>query len=270
MRLVLLPVRVLDRFGHPLEADLPQGAFEVYEDGIRQSIRVFEREDAAVSMGLVVDHSGSMSYKLEAVRAAAVALVRNSNPSDEVFVVSFGRQPYLDADFTQDEQVLGEALRRGVIRGNTALWDALGFSLRHMKKSAHRDLRVLIVISDGQDVESSTTASDVIQEAQESEVTVYSIGLGSESRRDRGALRMLADSTGGEAFFPKALSDLDGLARRLAHDIRRQYLIGYSPANSGGEPFCRKIAVTLEAKWKATVRTRTGYCASRQGSNARP
>jgi VWFA-related protein len=257
---VVLPVRVLDNSGRPLEADLPQSAFTVFEDGVTQSIRSFQHDDVPVSIGLVIDRSGSMSYKLDTVATSALTLVRNSHSADEIFVVNFSRHPFLDADFTSDQRAVGDALQRGTIRGNTALWDAVQFSLRHMKTSALRERKVLIVFSDGNDIESSVSAESVAQEAQRAEITVYAFAFGTESRQGRNTLNKLTRMTGGETFLPARLDDVDGLVRRLARDIRRQYTITYSPSNSTNDGRCRKIIVKLKGGLKSTVRTRTAYC----------
>lgn len=270
VRLVDLHTTVIDKTGH-LVLNLPQNAFTVYENGVKQQIRKFMREDVPVSMGLIVDNSGSMRPKRAAVEAADLALVNDSNRDDEVFIVNFNDEAFLDLppnkSFTSDIQEMKEALTRLDSRGGTALFDAIRMSISHVKEKGHRDKKVLVVVTDGNDNSSNITLEQLVKIAQQSGVLIYSVGLlseeeHSEARAAEKALKALADSTGGEAFFPKEVSEVDRIAHQVARDIRGQYSIQYTPSNDAMDGTYRQIKVTVNASGHPTVRTRSGYYAT--------
>ncbi len=268
-RVVDLHATVLDKSGH-LVTNLPREAFTVLENGVPQQIRSFKREDVPVSMGLIVDNSGSMRNKREKVEAAALALVKDSNPQDEVFVVNFNDEAYKDLpngkDFTSDINEMEEALKRIDSRGGTAMRDAIQLSIDHLKK-AHRDKKVLVVVTDGNDNSSRIGLDALVRNAQQSGVLIYSVGLLSEeehheAKRAQHDLHILAEATGGETFFPKELSEVDRLAHQVARDIRSQYSIVYAPANQSMDGTFRRIKVVAKASGAPIVRTRSGYYAT--------
>ncbi len=276
-RLVVLHTTVVDKAGH-FVMDLPQSAFTVYENGAQQQIRKFKREDVPVSMGLIVDNSGSMRDKRQRVEAAALALVRDSNPEDEVFVVNFNDEAYMDLphnkDFTSDIKEMEEALTRIDSRGGTAMRDAIRMSIDWLKK-AHKDKKVLVVVTDGNDNSSVINQEDLVRASQQSGVLLYSVGLlGEEERREakraQRALKELADATGGEAFFPKEVSEVDKIAHQVARDIRSQYTIQYTPTNAAMDGTYRQIKVTVNAPGRPSVRTRSGYYATPDQGNPAP
>jgi len=269
-RLMICHTTVVDRNGH-LVTDLPKEAFTVYENGVQQPVRLFRREDVPVSMGLIVDNSGSMRDKRAKVETAALGLVKASNPDDEVFVVNFNDEAFLDLphgkDFTNDTKEMEEALTRIDSRGGTAMRDAIRMSIDHVKEKGHKDKRVLVVVTDGNDNSSVISLENLVKAAQQSEVLIYSVGLLSEeerreAKRAEHALNDLAIATGGEAFFPKEVSDVDRIAKQVARDIRSQYTIGYSPTNQAMDGSFRQIKITVNAQGKPTVRTRSGYYAT--------
>jgi VWFA-related protein len=278
VRLVDLHTTVLDKTGH-LVLNLPQNAFTVYENGVKQQIRKFMREDVPVSMGLIVDNSGSMRMKRAAVEAADLALVNDSNHDDEVFVVNFNDEAFLDLpagkSFTNDIKEMKEALTRLDSRGGTALFDAIRMSIGHLKEKAHRDKKVLVVVTDGNDNSSNITLEQLVKIAQQSEVLIYSVGLLSEeehgeARAAEKALKALATATGGEAYFPKEVSEVDRIAHQVARDIRGQYSIQYTPSNAAMDGTYRTIKVTVNASGHPTVRTRSGYYATPERQAASP
>ena len=269
-RLVVLPTTVVDKNGH-LVTDLTKEQFTVYENGLVQPIAKFKREDVPVSLGLIIDNSGSMRDKRAKVEAAAVALAKASNPEDESFVVNFNDEAFLDLphgkEFTSDIKELEEALTRIDSRGGTAMRDAIRMSIDHVKDKAHKDKKVLVVVTDGNDNSSVVSLEDLVRAAQQSEVLIYAVGLLSdeerrEAKRAEHALIDLAVATGGEAFFPKELSEVDRIAQRVAHDIRNQYTIQYSPTNIAMDGTFRQIKVVVNAPGKPTPRTRSGYYAT--------
>ena len=269
-RLVVLHATVVDKTGH-LVLNLPESAFQVFENGVPQQMKVFRREDVPVSIGLVIDNSGSMRDKRAKVEAAAVALVKASNPDDEVFVVNFNDEAFLDLphgkDFTNDIKEMEEALTRIDSRGGTAMRDAIRMSIDHVKEKGKKDKRVLVVVTDGNDNSSVISLENLVKASQQSEVLIYSVGLLSEeerreAQRAKRALNDLAIATGGYAFFPNSLSEVDSIAHQVARDIRNQYTIAYSPTNDAMDGSYRQIKVTVNAPGKPTVRTRSGYYAT--------
>jgi VWFA-related protein len=269
-RLMICHTTVVDKSGH-LVTDLPREAFTVYENGVQQPIRLFKREDVPVSMGLIVDNSGSMRDKRAKVESAALALVKASNREDEVFVVNFNDEAFLDLphgkEFTSNIKEMEEALTRIDARGGTAMRDAVRMSIDHLKEKAKKDKRVLVVVTDGNDNSSVITLENLVKAAQQSEVMIYAIGLLSdeerrEARRAENAMKNLAQATGGESFFPKEIGEVDKVAHQVARDIRNQYTIGYSPLNEAMDGTYRQIKITVNAPGKPTVRTRSGYYAT--------
>ncbi len=272
-RLVVLHTTVVDRSGH-LVTNLGQNAFTVFENGVTQPIRGFKREDVPVSMGLVVDNSGSMRDKRAKVEAAALGLVKASNKDDEVFVVNFNDEAFLDnphgKEFTSDVKEMEEALTRLDSRGGTAMRDAVRMSIDHLKEKAKKDKKVLVVVTDGNDNSSTISLENLVKSAQQSEVIVYGIGiLNEEERREakraERALSELATATGGEAFFPKDIGEVERLAQQVARDIRNQYTIQYSPANQTMDGSFRQIKISVNAPGRPTARTRSGYYATEKG-----
>jgi Ca-activated chloride channel homolog len=266
---VTLQATVMDAKRH-LVTDLSSGNFTVYEDNRPQPITSFRREDIPVSIGIVVDNSGSMRMKRAAVTKAVVNLVQASNPRDEVFIVNFNDEAYLDQDFTNEVNLMREALDRIDSRGGTALYDAVMLSADHLGKGAQREKKVLLVITDGDDNESKESLEQTIRSVQnENGPTIYTIGiLGEEgnTRRFRRALEALSLQTGGVAFFPKTLDEVDEISRAVAHDIRNQYSITYKPTNPRSNGGYRSVRVEAHAPGyhDLQVRTRSGYYANDQ------
>jgi len=266
-RLVVLHATVVDKSGH-LVTNLQRGAFNVFENGVEQKIKDFKREDVPVSMGLIVDNSGSMRDKREKVKDAALALVKDSNSQDEVFVVNFNDEAFLDTkDFTSDIKEMEEALSKIDSRGGTAMRDAIRMSLDEAKEKGKRDKKVLVVVTDGNDNSSLISLENLVRASQQSEILVYTIGLLSEeehreAKRAKRALMTLSEATGGQSYFPKDLGEVTKIAHQVAHDIRNQYVITYSPTNTALDGSFRQIKVTANGPNRPAVRTRTGYYAS--------
>jgi len=253
---------------------LDKSAFTVFEDGKPQSIISFHHIDIPVAMGIVIDNSGSMREKRNKVNQAALNLVRSSNPRDEVFIVNFNDEQYLDQDFTHDLLKLKEALEKIDARGGTALYDAVVASAEHLKKNARLEKKVIFVVTDGEDNASSESLETAVKQLQEEGgPSVYAIGiLGDEEhpKRAKKALQVIADRTGGIAFFPKTLDEVDEISRTIANDIRNQYAIGYKPASPKKVGEFRQIRVEAKAKGhgKMVVRTKSGYYAGAETASA--
>src|ERR1035437_9274084 len=273
-RMVVCHTTVVDKSGH-LVTNLTESAFNVFENEVKQQIKVFKHEDLPVSLGLIIDNSGSMRPKRAKVEAAALALVKDSNPDDEVFVVNFNDTAYLDNPhgklFTSDIAEMEEALTRIDSRGGTAMRDAVQMSIDHLVANAHKDKKVLVLVTDG--VENASTISksleELVRNARQSEVLIYAVGLlTDEEKREAAAakrqLNALTQATGGESFYPKEVSEVESIAHLVAHDIRNQYTIEYSPSNSELDGTYRRIRVAVKAPGNPTPRTRTGYFATEQ------
>jgi Ca-activated chloride channel family protein len=265
-RLVVLHASVVDKRGK-LITNLNENAFKVFENGQQQQVKIFRREDVPVSLGIIIDDSGSMSTKRSRVEAAALAMVRESNPQDEVFIVNFNDDAYLDVPFTNDVHKLEQGLARIDSRGGTAMRDAISMSLDYEKHQAKKDKKVLMVITDGNDNASNISLEKVVARSNQSDVLVYAIGLFTdeekrEASKARRALNELTGATGGLAFYPKDVTDVQSLAVEIAHDIRSQYTIAYRPNLQELDGSYRQIKVTVDAPGRPVVRTRSGYYAT--------
>jgi Ca-activated chloride channel family protein len=246
---------------------LDKGDFNVYEDGRPQTITSFRHEDIPVAMGIVVDNSGSMREKRQKVNAAALNLVRASNSSDEVCIVNFNDEYYLDQDFTSNINKLREGLEKIEARGGTALYDAVVATADHLKKDAKLEKKVIFVVTDGEDNESGENLEQAVKRLQaENGPTVYAIGIleaEEHPKHAKRALQIISERTGGIAFFPKTLDEVDAISRSVAHDIRTQYTIGYKPTTPKNQGGYRQVKVDARSRsyGKLTVRTKSGYYA---------
>ena len=269
VNLVVLHTTVLDDRGRFADG-LKQDNFRVLEDKAEQKLAVFKREDVPVSMGLVIDNSGSMRDKRPRVNQAAITLVEASNPQDEAFVVNFNDDFYLDLDkdFTNSIPELKEALERIDSRGSTALYDAIIGSLDHVKKGS-RDKKVLLIVTDGEDNTSHSSLEKTIREIQKTDTVIYTIGLLSEeskksAKRAKRALEEIAKASGGLAYFPENVEDVHTICEQVAHDIRNQYTLAYYPTNTKRDGTFRAVQVEVippRGRGRLVARTRNGYYA---------
>ena len=275
VNLVLLQATVRDREGHTVPK-LSQQDFEVFEDGVLQSIRLFRHDDAPVTVGLVIDHSSSMREKLADVTAGARAFVRSSNASDQMFVVNFNETVSLGLPigvrFSDSVEQLGTAIWGAPAIGTTALYDAIIEGLKRLQGSTN-DKKVLLVISDGADNASKAGLDRVLKLTGQSSAMIHTIGIFKPDDPDRNpkVLRRLAQETGGEAFFPTRLSEAVEICERIARDIRDQYTIGYSSTNQRLDGAFRKVRLTARVaqQGKLSVRARAGYRAGPEFSQGK-
>jgi Ca-activated chloride channel family protein len=270
VNLVLLHATVLDKSGRHVEG-LRRSDFRVYEDGVRQNLAVFSHADVPVTVGILIDDSGSMRVVRPAVDAAAWTFVKTSNPGDQVFVVTFN-QAYdfdLPEPFAANMDQLRSALNHIGSRGGTALYDAVYASLDHLTLG-NQDKKVLLVITDGHDNSSAHTFSQLIRYEEQSNAQVYTIGLldggaGSPGEQlDAGIIKKMAYVTGGKAFFPESLAEVGDVCEHVAHLIRDQYTLGYYPANAARNGQYRRLKVVALQPYTntpLTVETRPGYYA---------
>ncbi len=255
---------------------LDKDNFQVFEDGVPQRIEHFSHADIPVTVGLVVDGSGSMRPKRNDVIAAAKAFVQSSNSGDEMYVVNFNEHVSFglpEGIFTNKITPMQLAIERSPVSGKTALYDAISAGLDRLKLGT-LNKKVLIVISDGGDNASTHTLKEIMAQAVESNAVIYTIGLFDDSDMDRnpGVLKQLARATGGEFFQPEAIDAVIPICAHIATDIRNQYTIAYTPTNAAADGVFRNIQVRAKAQGqdRLVVRTRTGYYAPSEPSNSAP
>lgn len=285
VNLVVLPATVVDDKGH-LVNNLAADDFRVYENSVVQKVQVFKHADIPVSLGIVIDDSGSMKEKRSAVNAAALAFVETSNPQDQVFVVNFNDTAYIDTpgDFASNMEDLRSALQKINSQGGTALYDAVYTSLDHLRLG-NRDKKVLLVVTDGVDNESRYRLDELLRYAQDSNAVIYTIGLlgeedtasrlfshlGHDDKKAKKDLELLAKDTGGEAYFPRSLDEVDEICHAVAHDIRNQYTLAYYPTNKAFDGSFRAVRVEAFVHGthrKLIVRTRPGYYAPKNDASS--
>ncbi len=278
---VLLNCTVVDEKGR-LVTDLTRGDFQIFEDDVPQTLASFQHQDVPVSLGILVDNSGSMRDKRGAVNDAALHLVRASNSADSAFVVNFSDRAYIDQDFTSNIGDLEKGLSHIDSRGGTALYDAVVASANEMSRHAKQQKQVLLIITDGEDNASRLSLQQAIRRIQDLQgPVVYTIGLlyenlsKEEAARARKDLELLSLETGGVAYFPASLSDVDEVATQVARDIRNQYTLGYHSTKMASLGGYRIVHVEAHGPKHArlVVRTRKGYqakAAPQQTAEATP
>ena len=281
--LVTLPVSIVDGDGDPVMG-LQREHFRVFEDGVEQEITRFAQEDEPISVGLVIDTSGSMRAKRERVAGSALVFVSESNPEDETFIVTFNDQAVLEQGFTRSVGNLVDTLDNLDARGETALNDAVWVSLDEVEERGRMDKKTLLVITDGEDSSSRYGINPLMDRLRETDATVYIVGLlelnddrgglfrRSPSSRARRALRDMAEASGGKAYFPETLDEIEDVCRRIAADLRNHYTIGYNSTNETLDGAWREVEVEVNAPRgfpRLDVSTKPGYRA-RGGDSAVP
>ena len=267
--LVVFNVTVTDRRGRSIQG-LQRTDFHIDEDGRAQDVALFDANDVPASVGLIVDNSGSMADKRTEVIDAALAFVAASNPRDEMFVVNFNEHAYmgLPVPFTSDARQIHAALLQRPPTGLTALYDALALGIDHLKAGT-RDRKALVVLSDGGDNASHRSLDEVLLNARQSDATIYTIGIYDETDRDQDprTLRKIGDLSGGHAYFPRALDDLERVWRDIAGGIRNQYTVAYHSSNPARDGAFRKVRITAGRNGKRDLRVaaRDGYFAPAGG-----
>jgi Ca-activated chloride channel homolog len=263
-RLVVVHATVRNARGE-LVTSLERSAFTVYENRKRQPIALFRRDDVPVSLGLLIDNSGSMRTLRSKVEAAGLALARASNPQDEIFVLNFNDKPRIDVPLTSDATVLEAGIGRVDSIGGTAMRDALDMAQSYLSEHGTRDRKVLLVITDGIDNASVITRDRIEKQAEERDTIIFAVGLfGAEDRVKQGRheLDQLAERTGGMAYYPAGSDEIGAAALEIARQIRNQYTIAYAPLNQALDGTYRAIRVTAAAPEHLSVRTRAGYRAT--------
>jgi VWFA-related protein len=263
--LVMFQATVTDDRGRHVSG-LEAGDFRIHEDGRLQEIRLFDAADALASVGLIIDNSGSMIDKRAQVIDAALAFTEASNPGDEMFVLHFNEYLYqgFAPPFTSDLEVIRSALVRPTPAGLTALYDALAYGIGQLKAGS-RDRKALVVLSDGGDNASRLSMDDLLQQVRQSSATIYPIGIYDETNVDRneGVLRQIAEISGGRAFFPRSVNNLESVWLDIVGGIRNQYTLGYHSSNLERDGAFRRVTITANRSGGRDLRViaREGYMA---------
>lgn len=278
--LVMLDVSVVDRANRPI-FDIGKERFTVFEDGVPQQVDFFSKELAPVSLGLAVDTSGSMRTKLDSVIQSVTNLVQGSRPQDETAVIQFKDTVELIEEFTADTNDVKDALEGLISNGQTSLFDAIILAGDYVNKEARHRRKALVVVTDGLEKGSFYSFDELVSHAREQDVRLYFIGFTQDLDSSRGLfkkstktkaeqlLNKIATETGGRTFFPKDVSELDGITEQIAQDLRTVYAIGYYPANQKRDGTYRKVDVRMVAADgrpddKLSARTRAGYTAAKE------
>jgi VWFA-related protein len=268
--IVSLNVTVMDGANHYV-TDLEQPDFTVFEDGVKQDLTFFNRRQQAIAMSLLLDSSASMEDKLQTLQAAAVNFVRRLKPTDLAQVIDFDSSVQIRQGFTSKQSELESAILQTAAGGSTSLHNAIYISLKELRKiqaQNEEDVRrqALVVFSDGEDTSSLVSFDEVLDLAKRSETAVYTIALRGADTQTRGfreaefVMRQLAQETGGRAFFPSRIQDLEGVYATIADELASQYTLGYTSRNSKRDGAWRRLIVQV-SKPNVTPRTKKGYYA---------
>ena len=272
--MVLLDVTVIDQNNTPV-MNLKKEDFSVHEDKVKQTVESVSREEVPVSFGLVVDTSGSMKPKLQTVSDAAVSLVKQMRIDDEAFVATFKAEPELVQDFTSDRRELEHAIGNLYTSGGTALLDAIIATADYAHEKGKRRRKALVIFSDGLERNSSVKEKEVMEAIKENEVQVHLVGFIDEEMEDKrpsgkspakkakDLLSVIADDSGGRAYFPKDVGEIPAIAAQIAEDLRTQYVVSYYPTNDNRDGAFRNVQVSVNSQGirKLIARTRRGYYA---------
>jgi Ca-activated chloride channel homolog len=273
--LVMMHTSVYDKSGR-FVSGLKQGDFKVYEDGIEQNITSFSQEDVPLSMGLLIDLSGSMRSRIDKVNSAALAFIRASNPEDQVFLIGFNENVELLQDYTNDIDEVTDSLENTIVSGGTALYDAIYLGVQKAHNGT-KPKKAIVVITDGEDRDSYYSLDEMVAKVQESDVQVFAVGfLGtvpdkglfgrfskSVPEKAHDALQRISEETGGKAYFPKDSSEMGTIVAEIAHELRNQYSIAFISSNSARDGSWRRMKIELGSKDAANLhaRYRRGYYA---------
>jgi Ca-activated chloride channel family protein len=281
--LVVLHTSVVDKNGE-FVSGLKKENFKVFEDAVGQNIVSFSQEDVPVTLGIVLDTSGSMRSKFDGVTKAALAFIRASNSDDEVFLIGFNDEVELLEDFTSDLDAIADSLNNTYVTGGTALWDAIYLSVQKAQ-SGSKPKKAIIVVTDGEDRDSYYKLDEMVAKVQESDVQVYSVGFlnqipdkglfghwsKSEPEKAHDALERISEETGAKAFFPKDVGEIHNIVSQIAYELRNQYSISYVSSNSTRDGTWRRVRVALDSPPAANlrVRCRSGYYAPKTATPAK-
>ena len=266
---VSLNVTVTDR-DNRFVTDLDQENFQIFEDGILQEITFFNRSRLPIALSLLIDTSASMDKRMSTAQEAAIGFSRSLGPDDLAEIIDFDGRVEIRQDFTNDLDQLGDAIRQTSAGGSTSLYNALYVALKGLAKAPLRASEVrrqaIVVLSDGEDTSSLITFDEVLELAKRSETAIYTIGLQEDDDERSGfreadfVLRQLAHETGGRAFFPEEVNDLQAIYRQISDELSNQYSVGYISGNPLRNGQWRRTIVRVDQE-RTTARTKQGYYA---------
>jgi len=271
VNLVLVPITVTDPLNR-LVTGLDKEDFFIYDNNVLQKIKTFSCDDAPVSIGIIMDLSGSMSNKVVRARDSIVEFMKTANPLDEFFVIGFNDRPELIEDFTGSVEDIQARLMSIHPGHRTALLDAIYFGMSKMKQAKY-ERKALLVVSDGGDNRSRYTEGEVRTQVREGDVQIYSIGIfdpyaaTTEEKLGPGLLQEISEETGGRLFKVDDLADMADMAIKISIELRNEYVIGYNPMDAKRDGKWRKLKVKLvppQGLPPLTVHARTGYYAPLQ------
>ncbi len=250
--------------------DLDQENFQIFEDGVLQEITFFSRARLPIALSVLIDTSASMDKRMRTAQEAAIGFSRSLGPDDLAEIIDFDGRVEILQDFTNDLELLGEAIRQTSAGGSTSLYNALYVALKDLSKAPLRPSEVrrqaIVMLSDGEDTSSLITFDEVLELAKRSETGIYTIGLQEEEDERSGfreadfVLRQLAYETGGRAFFPEDVNDLPAIYQQISDEISSQYSVGYISANPLRNGQWRRTVVRVDRE-RTTARTKQGYYA---------
>ena len=270
--MVLATATVTDRNGR-FVTGLEKENFKLFEDKIPQDIISFSAEDIPLSVGIILDVSGSMKDKLKTAVEAAITFMKGGSPDDEYFLVEFSDRPTATSEFTNDIAKLQSRFMTSKAKGRTALYDAVYMGLAKLEEG-NNTKKALLLITDGEDNRSRYTFSNVKEFVKEKDIQMYAIGItngwsDASAEQGRALLRDLAAVSGGNSFFPSSVNNLENICRSIALELKYQYVLGYRSTNGARDGEWRKIKVTAEyPNNKLTVRARPGYYGPGEGRAA--
>ena len=265
--LVLVSATVTDH-SRRFVTGLEKQHFRIFEDKIEQEIRHFSNEDVPTSIGLLFDVSSSMGDKIARARDAAVAFLKTSNPADEYLLIAFADRPSVEEDFTSDISEIQNRLVHKRAKGSPTLYDAIYLALEKMKQANHSK-KAILLITDGEDTRSRYSLINVRNAVKEADVQIFAIGIVNSyysdlarGRSGRGILEQITEITGGRAYFPNSVYELEDICTKIAIELKNQYMLGYSSTNRAKDGRWRKIKVKMNTPrglHSLSVRTKTGY-----------
>jgi Ca-activated chloride channel homolog len=267
VELVSLNVTVTD--GGRYVTGLDKEEFEVFEDGVKQSVSFFSKVQQPIALAVLLDTSASMDKRLETAQEAAIGFARRMRPDDVMTVIDFDSQVRILQTFTHEVGALEKAIRSTSVNGSTALYNAIYISLKELKKvkaPTAEEIRreAIVVLSDGDDTSSLVEYEEVLDLAKRSETAIYAIGLKQsnsgrvEFKEAEFVLKQLANETGGRAFFPTSVAELPGIYQQISDELASQYSLGYTSRNTVRNGNWRNVVVRVTRPGLQT-RTRRGY-----------
>jgi Ca-activated chloride channel family protein len=267
VELVSLNVTVTD--GPKFVTGLEQGDFEVFEDGVKQTVTFFSALQQPIALAILLDTSNSMEDKIATAQEAAIGFVKRMRKDDVIEVIDFNSQVRIPQEFTNDPAALERAIRQTSVNGSTSLYNAIYVSLKNLKTERARTAeeirrQAIVVLSDGDDTSSLVEYEEVLEQAKRSETAIYAIGLRQpESGRPRFkeaefVLRQLSQETGGRVFFPTSVTELPKIYSQISDELASQYSLAYSSKNPMRTGAWRRIDVRV-AKPGLAARARRGY-----------